>query len=114
MSDKDEEVRTYVVQIDPERSLTVTADRCAVEDYGSAVLSLSGTTTQIIAVQDNTTALAVDADALGLTVINVQSYLEAIGVIATQRAGIDPTALSAHQISHLQKLATPSLQSPDG
>ncbi|MEO1181816.1 MAG: DUF3326 domain-containing protein, partial [Cyanobacteria bacterium J06636_28] len=55
---------------------------------GSAVLSLSGTSTQILAVQDNTTALAVDAAALGLRVITVRSYLEAMGAIAAQRAGV--------------------------
>ena len=56
---------------------------------GSAVLSLSGTTTQIFAVQDNTTALAVDAAALGINnVVTVRSYLEAIGAIAAQRAGV--------------------------
>ncbi|MEM7795426.1 MAG: DUF3326 domain-containing protein [Cyanobacteria bacterium P01_C01_bin.118] len=71
---------------------------------GSAVLSLSDTPTQIIAVQDNTTALTVDAAGLGLRVTQVRSYLEAIGTIATQRAGIAPTALSPY-ISHLQSLS---------
>ncbi|WP_235071130.1 DUF3326 domain-containing protein [Leptolyngbya sp. Heron Island J] len=73
---------------------------------GSAVLSLSGTKTQIIAVQDNTTALAVDAMALNLPVVTVQSYLEAVGAIASQRAGIALTALNP-QISHLQPLSQP-------
>ena len=70
---------------------------------GSAVLSLSGTPTQIIAVQDNATALAVNAAALGLQVLTVQSYLEAIGAISAQRAGISPTALSP-RIDPLQTL----------
>ena len=61
---------------------------------GSAVLSLSQTNTQIIAVQNNTTALAVDAAALGLRVVTVNSYLEAVGAIATQRAGIALAPLS--------------------
>lgn len=69
----------------------------------SAVLSLSGTPTQIIAVQDNKTALSVDAMALNLPVVTVQSYLEAVGAIATQRAGIALSALSP-QIAHLQPL----------
>ncbi|MEM8612255.1 MAG: DUF3326 domain-containing protein, partial [Cyanobacteria bacterium P01_H01_bin.105] len=66
---------------------------------GSAVLSLSQTTTQIVAVQDNTTALAVDAAALNLlnlNILTVGSYLEAVGAIATQRAGIALSALSPH------------------
>lgn len=71
---------------------------------GSAVLSLSGTATQIIAVQENTTALTVNADTLGLQVISVRSYLEAVGVLATQRAGIAPSALSA-DMSRLSPLS---------
>ncbi|MEM1251461.1 MAG: DUF3326 domain-containing protein [Cyanobacteria bacterium P01_H01_bin.21] len=63
---------------------------------GSAVLSLSSTATQIIAVEDNTTALKVDAASLGLNVTIVRSYLEAIGAIATQRGGISLSALSPH------------------
>lgn len=70
---------------------------------GSAVLSLCNTPTQIIAVQDNVTALTVNAADLGLRVMQVRSYLEAIGIIATQRAGIAPTALSP-QIAPLQTL----------
>lgn len=70
---------------------------------GSAVLSLSDAT-QIIAVQDNATALAVDARALGLNVLTVQSYLEAIGAIATQRAGISLTPFNPN-IQQLQPLS---------
>ena len=76
---------------------------------GSAVLSLSETTTQIIAVQNNTTALTVDATVLKLNVVAVRSYLEAIGAIATQRAGIAPLALSPH-IEHLQPLTIPGAE----
>ncbi len=72
---------------------------------GSAVLSLSGTSTQIIAVADNSAAIKVDANALNLTVMTVNSYLEAIGVIAAQRAGITASALSTH-IPPLQPLTT--------
>ncbi|MEO0867072.1 MAG: DUF3326 domain-containing protein [Cyanobacteria bacterium J06642_11] len=70
---------------------------------GSAVLSLSGTSTQIIAVEDNVSAVAVDAQALGLNVVQVRSYLEAVGAIAAQRAGIAMTALGA-SITPLQPL----------
>lgn len=70
---------------------------------GSAVLSLSGTSTQIIAVEDNVTALAVDAQSLGLDVVTVRSYLEAVGAIATQRAGISISALG-HYIEPLKPL----------
>lgn len=70
---------------------------------GSAVLSLSNVGTKIIAVQDNTTALQVNAAALQLDVLEVRSYLEAIGAIAAQRAGIALSAFSP-QISQLQPL----------
>ncbi|MEM6254046.1 MAG: DUF3326 domain-containing protein [Cyanobacteria bacterium P01_D01_bin.156] len=61
---------------------------------GSAVLSLSGTATQIIAVGNNTTALAVGAQSLGLNVVEVSSYLEVVGAISAQRAGIALSALT--------------------
>ena len=73
---------------------------------GSAVLSLSDTRTQIIAVRDNTTALAVDAAALDLAVVSVSSYLEAVGAIAAQRAGIAISVLNPH-IAQLQPLHQP-------
>ncbi|MGD1853376.1 MAG: DUF3326 domain-containing protein [Leptolyngbyaceae cyanobacterium] len=72
---------------------------------GSAVLSLSHSQTRIIAVQDNTSALAVDAAALDLKVMPVRSYLEAVGAIAAQRAGIAPAALSPN-ISPLPSLSS--------
>lgn len=71
---------------------------------GSAVLSLSGTSAQIIAVEDNVTALAVNAQALGLDVMTVRSYLEAVGAISTQRAGIAISALGPH-IEQLKPLS---------
>lgn len=72
---------------------------------GSAVLSLSDTNTQIIAVQDNTTALAVDAPTLGLKVLPVRSYLEAIGAISAQRAGVSLTPFHPH-MPKIQPLST--------
>ncbi|GAB4233244.1 MAG: DUF3326 domain-containing protein [Elainellaceae cyanobacterium] len=60
---------------------------------GSAVLSFSQTSTKIITVQDNTTRLSVTAESLGLSVVAVRSYLEAIGVLVAQQAGINPAAL---------------------
>lgn len=78
---------------------------------GSAVLSLSGTGTQIIAVQDNTTALAVDAAALNLTVVTVRSYLEAMGAIAAQRAGISLAPFTPH-IPKLSSLSARSAPKP--
>jgi hypothetical protein len=62
---------------------------------GSATLSLSQTSTQIIAVRDNQTKLQVPPDALGIRATIVNSYLEAIGVLICDRAGINSSALSS-------------------
>ncbi len=72
---------------------------------GSAVLSLSGTDTQIIAVEDNATALAVEAPMLGLQVFSVRSYLEAIGAISAQRAGVSLTSFNPNPL-RIQPLTT--------
>lgn len=71
-------------------ALLVPATACG----GSAVLSLSQSSTQIITVQENTSRMQVTAEALGIQSISVSSYLEAIGVIAAHRAGVHPQALS--------------------
>ncbi|PZD75142.1 hypothetical protein C1752_00456 [Acaryochloris thomasi RCC1774] len=60
---------------------------------GSAILSLSQKPTRIIAV-NNPTALQVTPDELGIEVTKVRSYLEAMGVLAAQRAGLDISALT--------------------
>lgn len=86
----------WAEQID---ALIVPATACG----GSAVLSLSQSKTQIIAVKDNRTRLNVTAEALGISVLTVNSYLEAIGVLVAHRSGIDPTALSPH-IDKIQAL----------
>jgi nucleotide-binding universal stress UspA family protein len=61
---------------------------------GSAVLSLSQTGTLILGVGDNTTTLNVTAEMLGVPAFQVNSYLEAIGVLVAHRAGLHPAALS--------------------
>jgi Protein of unknown function (DUF3326) len=55
---------------------------------GSAILSLANQA-QIIAVTNNTTQIQVPPEPLGVKVTPVNSYLEALGVIAALRAGID-------------------------
>jgi hypothetical protein len=66
---------------------------------GSAVLSLSQTPTRIITVA-NPTALQVTPDSLGIEVIKTRSYLEAIGVLAAQRSGLEISALMP-ELSHI-------------
>ncbi|MEM6612653.1 MAG: DUF3326 domain-containing protein [Cyanobacteria bacterium P01_C01_bin.72] len=60
---------------------------------GSAILSLANQT-EIIAVTNNTTEIAVPPEPLGIKVTKVDSYLTALGVIAARRAGIDYRALN--------------------
>ena len=60
---------------------------------GSAILSLAGRS-EIIAVANNTTAITVPPEPLGIKATKVNSYLEAIGVIAARRAGIDYKVLN--------------------
>ncbi len=55
---------------------------------GSAILSLSNSNAQIITVSDNHTQMQVPPEPLGIKAIQVNSYLEAIGVLVTHKAGI--------------------------
>lgn len=69
--------------------LIVPANACG----GSATLSFSGLNTLIIAVKENSTVLDVTPEKLGLNVVTVNSYLEAIGVMVAHRGGISLQAL---------------------
>ena len=71
-------------------AIVVPASACG----GSALLSL-GRHTLAIAVEANTTALAVSPEALGIAAVRVGSYLEAVGLLAAHRAGVHPQALTA-------------------
>ncbi len=71
---------------------------------GSAVLSLSHQSAQIIAVRENQTQMQVPPASLGVPAIEVNSYLEALGWLVAHRGGIAPTALSP-SLSSLQCLA---------
>ncbi len=77
---------------------------------GSAILSLSGrSAVQIIAVADNKTQMQVPPEKLGIKALQVNSYLEAIGVLVALRAGITPVALGA-DISPLRCLSDSTKQ----
>ena len=71
----------------------------------SALLSLSQLGLQIIAVRENHTQMQVPPEPLGIKAMQVNSYLEAVGVLVAHKAGINPTALSA-SISSLHCLST--------
>jgi hypothetical protein len=75
---------------------------------GSGLISFSQSRTKIIAVRENHTRMSVTPQAIGISAIEVNSYLEAIGVITVDRAGmsLDPFH------PHLQQLAvTPPFRS---
>lgn len=80
-------------------ALVIPATACG----GSAVMSLSRSNTRIIAVRDNQTKMRVPPEALGIQATIVDSYLEAIGVMVCDRAGINSEALHPN-ISSLQLL----------
>lgn len=66
---------------------------------GSAVLSFSQTATQIIAVGENQTRMQVTPELLGIKAIQVNSYLEALGVLVAHKAGLDPNSLRPNILS---------------
>ncbi len=70
-------------------AVVIPADACG----GSAVLSLSQTAAKIVAVGENKTRMQVPPEALGIGAIRVQSYLDAVGVLVCDQAGINPGAL---------------------
>lgn len=74
---------------DQVNTLIIPASACG----GSAVLSFAQTQTKIITVAENTTTLQVFPHLLGIDHIQVNSYLEAIGWIVADQAGIYPPAM---------------------
>jgi hypothetical protein len=69
----------------------------------SALISLNQRQCQIITVAENQTVIQVPPQALGITAMEVNSYLEAVGVLVAHKAGINPCSLRP-KISSLQQL----------
>lgn len=78
---------------------------------GSAVMSLAQSAAQVIAVRENTTAMSVKPEDLGIQAITVNSYLEAVGAIAAYKAGVAHSALLPKISSVPQLPQKPSLRS---
>lgn len=76
-------------------AVVVPANACG----GSAVMSFSQTQAQIIAVRENQTQMQVSPEKLGIKALEVNSYLEALGVLVAHRAGISPEALRPEILS---------------
>jgi Protein of unknown function (DUF3326) len=85
-----EAARADDIWVNQVNALVIPASACG----GSATLSLSQTSTLMITVQENQTRLNVTAKDLGISTLQVNSYLEALGVLVAHRAGISPAALS--------------------
>ena len=101
-------ITNYQLPITKDRvdAVVIPATACG----GSAILSLSGrSTVQIIAVGDNKTQMQATPEKLGIKALQVNSYLEAIGVLVALRAGISPASLSA-DISPLRYLSNSTKQ----
>ena len=78
----------WVNQVD---TVVVPANACG----SSALLSLSQRNCQIITVEENQTQIMVPPEPLGIKAISAKSYLEAIGILAVRKAGVDPSVLSS-------------------
>ena len=96
----------YQLPADRVDAVVIPATACG----GSAILSLSGrSTVQIIAVGDNKTQMQATPEKLGIKALQVNSYLEAIGVLVALRTGISPASLGA-DISSLRCLSDSTQQ----
>ncbi len=78
----------WVNQVD---AVVVPANACG----SSALLSLSQSKCQIITVEENQTQMKVPPQPLGIKTISASSYLEAIGILAADKAGVNPSILSS-------------------
>jgi hypothetical protein len=74
---------------------------------GSALLSLSQRRCQIITVEENKTQIQVPPQPLGIKSIQVNSYLEAVGVLVAHKAGINLSALSSSRFSTRRRANAP-------
>jgi len=89
------------IWVDEVDAAIVPANACG----SSALLSLSQKQgcCAIVAVKENYTRIQVPACSLGIKSIQVNSYLEAVGVLVARKAGIDPLAVTP-EISSLKCL----------
>jgi Protein of unknown function (DUF3326) len=82
----------WVNQVD---AVIIPASACG----GSGILSFSQRKSLIITVEENRTQINVPCAPLGIKSLQVNSYLEAIGVMAAHKAGVSPSSLSPNILS---------------
>ena len=75
-------------------ALVIPATACG----NSALLSLNQKQCQIITVAENKTLIQVSAPMLRIQTLQVNSYLEAIGVLVAHKAGINPLSVGAQSL----------------
>jgi len=82
-------------------AIVVPAGACG----GPGAMALLGTRTLVVAVEENVCALDVTAEALRASgVIVVRSYMEALGLLAAHKAGINPACLT-DDVASIRELA---------
>ncbi|XP_073146608.1 uncharacterized protein [Henckelia pumila] len=67
----------------------------------------------LIAVEENETVLSDTPDKLGIPVVKVSNYWEAVGVIAAHKAGVDPNSLRKNRINSIQAATVLNHRLPD-
>lgn len=75
-------------------ALVIPATACG----NSALLSLNQKQCQIITVAENKTLIQVSAPMLRIQTLQVNSYLEAVGVLVAHKAGINPLSVGAQSL----------------
>jgi hypothetical protein len=82
----------WVNQVD---AVIVPANACG----GSALMSLSQQRCLVVTVAENQTQMRVISETIGIKSIQVNSYLEAVGVLAAHQAGVDPFSLCSQLLT---------------
>ncbi|AFZ12830.1 hypothetical protein Cri9333_1949 [Crinalium epipsammum PCC 9333] len=90
ITNKSQQPRPEDIWADQVDAVVIPASACG----GSAILSFSQLPVKIIAVEENQTQMQVPPEKLGIKALQVNSYLEALGVLVADRAGININALS--------------------
>jgi hypothetical protein len=77
---------------------------------GAAVLSLLDSRVLIVAVEENTSAMDVPPEAVASPgqIVRVRSYMEAIGLLAAHRAGVNAACLTT-TITPMRDLEAPEI-----
>ncbi|CAN0865242.1 Uncharacterized lipoprotein syc1174_c [Linum grandiflorum] len=94
-------------------SVVLPLDACG-GDAALAFARSKGKKPLIIAVEENETVLDSTPDKLGIEVIKVSNYWEAIGVIAAHKAGIDPHSLRRDRIANIHRRKSSFVKQTNG